>query len=390
MNRILAQSRKELAQFWRDRLTVALAFVLPLLTLLIFGFAIRLETDAIPLAIQDFERSPLSRAYIERLLATNQFEIAPLPRSPGPDRPNPAIAAIDQGRAKATVVIPPNFSRQLLSQPSVAVQVLVDGTDVNNARVIANGIRATTNFFLQVGALPPVNPLPRGNEASNPPSPAQGQVDPQIRIWFNPGRQESLYIVPGAFAVILWIYPSLLAALAMVREKEQGTLVQVYASSLRATELLLGKGLAYFLVGLAETLFIVVLSGFLFRLRLAGDPTPLLVSIPLYLATSVLFGLLIGVRTTTQNAAVQAVATIGFLSALLLSGFIYPVSNIPFPLSLIPNILPARYFMLVTRDAFVRGTGWPGVWFVPLVLALLGFLLFQATWRGLRPMQLSD
>ena len=176
----------------------------------------------------------------------------------------------------------------------------------------------------------------------------------------------------------------------MAREKEQGTIIQVYASSLSATELLLGKGLAYLLVGLGEAILIIGISFILFDLRFAVEPTPLLVGTPIFIGSAVMFGLLIGVRTGSQNAAVQAVALIGFLTALLLSGFIYPLSNIPFPLSWISNIIPTRYYIVVIRDAFVRGTGWSGVWVWILIMTGLGLLLFIAARRLLRRMQLPD
>lgn len=368
MRRIWSQCVKELAQFGRDRLTVALAFLLPLMTLLIFGFAIRLEAKNIPLVIQDLDRSPLSRAYTERLFATNQFVQTDWGGG------DPARTALDRGIAKAALVIPPDFSRRIKAGKVATVQVLVDGTDSNNARVIRNSVRATTNFFLSSSGL----------------QSGAARVVARTRLWFNPGRKESLYIVPGVFAVILAIFPPLLAAIAMVREKEQGTIVQVYASSLSAVELLAGKGLAYFLIALGEAAFVIVLGAILFGLWFAGDPTPFLVGTPIFLATSVLFGLFIGTRASTQSAAVQGVATSGFLTALLLSGFIYPLSNIPFPLSLLSNVIPARYYIELARDAFARGTGWPGVWSVPLVLALLGLVFFGAAWQGLRRMQVSE
>jgi ABC-2 type transport system permease protein len=368
MDRIIAQAKKELAQFLRDRLTVALALVLPLLTLLIFGFAIRLEADDIPIVIQDFDNTALSRSYIERLFATNQFE----PTQWSGD--DPVEDAIKPGLARAAVIIPPDFSSQIKAGKPVDVQVLVDGTDVNNARVIRNSIQATTQFFLRTNNLLPENSL----------------IEPQTRIWFNPGREEALYIVPGTCALILWIYPSLLSSLAMVRETEQNTIVQVYASSLTARELLLGKGLAYLAVGLGITAAIFLLSAIVFGLRLAGDPTPLLVGTLAYVMGAVMFGLFVGTRASNQIAAVQAVATIGFLTALLLSGFIYPLSNIPFPLSLISNVVPARYYIPVIRDAFVRGGGWPGVWIHVGMLIVLGLVIFNGARRNIQAMQLPD
>ena len=371
MQRIWNQCVKELVQFKRDRLTVALAFALPLITLLLFGFAVRLELKNIPLAIQDFDQSPLSRAYVERLFATNQFKPAPL--GCGNNVTQPA-QAIDCGAAKAAIIIPPEFSRRIKAGKSSPVQVLVDGTDGNNARVIQNSIRASTNFFLKSSGL----------------QTTAERVVAHIRLWFNPGRKESLYIVPGVFALVLWLFPSLISAVAMVREKEQGTIIQAYASSMSATELLLGKGLAYLLIGLAEAVAILIPGSLIFNLRFAGDPTPLLIGTPIYMSTTVLFGLFVGSRASNQSAAVQGTATIGFLTAYLLSGFIYPISNIPFPLSLISFIVPARYYIDLTRDAFVRGTGWSGVWYAPLVLTLLSLLLFKMASRGLRRMQLPE
>ena len=367
MNKVWSQCLKELAQFRRDYLTVALALVLPLGMLLVYGYGIRLETKNIPLSDRDFDRSPFSRSYIERLYATAQF--VPTPQV---NASNTGI--IDRGIAKAVVVIPPDFSRQIRSERAVDVQVLVDGTDVNNARVIQSSIRATTNFFLQ----------------SNNLQSSTQKVTASIRLWFNPGRKEALYLVPGIYGVVFWVFPSMLTAIAMVREKEQGTIVQVYASHLSATEWLLGKGLAYLFVALAEVLVTIGVSMVLFGLRLQVEPVPLMVGTLTFLAASVAFGLLIGTTSENQSGAVQGTAVIGFLSALLFSGFIYRLENIPFPLSLLANLIPARYYIVLTRDAFVRGAGWAGVWYVPLIIALIGWVFFRIAARNLRSMQLPD
>ena len=370
MKRVLSQCVKELNQFRRDRLTVALAFLLPLAVLLIYGYAIRLEAKNIPLSVQDFDNSFLSRTYVERLFATNQFVPIPLD-SGGPE------VTIDRGAAKATVVIPPDFARSIKSHQAVTVQALVDGADVNNARIIQNSLRATTQFFLRSSNLAPA-------------SVQAAPIHARVRLWFNPGRQESLYIVPGIFGVILWVFPSILAGIAMVREKEEGTIVQVYASDLSATEWLLGKALAYLIVGLGEAVVVMTVAIVLFGLRFRGDPTTLLVGTVIYLGASVSFGLLVGARASNQTSAVQGTAIAGFLTALLLSGFIYRIENIPFPLSFISNIIPARYYIEITRDAFVRGTGWVGVWYAPLAIALIGGFFFRIACRILNQMQFSD
>ena len=369
MKRVLSQCLKELNQFRRDRLTVALAFLLPLAVLLIYGYAIRLEAQNIPLSILDFDNSYLSRTYVERLFATNQFVPTRL------DSGGPAVA-IDRGAAKATVVIPPDFARKIKSHQSVTVQALVDGADVNNARIIQNSLRATTQFFLSSSGLTPAS--------------ATAPIHPRVRLWFNPGRQESLYIVPGIFGVILWVFPSILTGIAMVREKEEGTIVQVYAADLSAAEWLLGKALAYLIVGLGEALVVMTVAIGLFGLRFRGDPSTLLAGTVIYVGASVSFGLLVGARVNNQTSAVQGTAIAGFLTALLLSGFIYRIENIPFPLSFISNIIPARYYIEITRDVFVRGSGWVGIWYAPLVIALIGGCFFLIACRILKRMQFSD
>jgi len=368
MKPILAQCVKELVQFRRDRLTLALAFVLPLITLLIFGFAIRLESKDIPLIVVDFNRTNLSSSYIERLYATNRF--VPTQWAGG----NPARDAIDRGIAKAAVIIPNEFSRDIKAGRSTTVQVLIDATDINNARLIRNNIESVTNFYMQEQGLVP----------------SHSSITPQIRLWFNPGSLESLYILPGAYGMVLWVFPSLLTAIAMVREKEKGTIVQIYASGISAADLLLGKGLAYLLISVSEAIVVMGLGSLIFQVTLVGDPTTLLLGTLVFLTDSLLFGLMIGVRSSDQNSAVQGVYLLGFVTALLLSGFIYPLNNIPFPLSLISNVIPAHYYIDISRDAFVRGTGWGGVWFNVVILILLGLVFFDVSRRALSRMQLPN
>jgi ABC-2 type transport system permease protein len=375
MKRVWSQYWKELNQFRRDRLTVALAFVLPLAVLLIYGYAIRLEAKNIPLSVQDFDNSFLSRTYVERLFATNQFIPTPMAGSE-------ATTALDRGTAKATVIIPPGFERDIKAGKPVTVQALVDGTDVNNATVIQNSLRATTRFFLRSSDLVP--------DAGDGSGPGASPINARVRLWFNPGRREALYIVPGIFGVILWVFPSMLAAIALVREKEHGTIVQVYASDLSSTEWLLGKELAYLTVGLGEAIVVMTVALLLFGLRVRGDPTTLIIGLVVYLAAAVAFGLFVGARAGNQTGAVQGTAIVGFLTALLLSGFIYRIENIPFPLSLLSNVIPARYFIEITRDVFVRGTGWLGVWYAPIAIGLIGAFFFRMATRLLVRMQFSD
>jgi ABC-2 type transport system permease protein len=238
--------------------------------------------------------------------------------------------------------------------------------------VIANTVRAATGFFLRQ----------EGLSTSEPP------IVAQMRLWFNPGRQESLFLVPGAYALILWVYPSLFAALSMTREKEQGTVLQAYALGISAMEWLLGKGLAYLIVGISQTFFLMSVGSLIFGIRLQGSPLPLGIGTLLYLSDSVFFGLFFGVSSETQGEATQKILGVGYLTSLLLSGFIYPLNNLPPPLSWLSFLIPARYYMELTRNAFGRGTGWLGVWTIFFFLSLLGMILLAGCWRKSSRMQI--
>ncbi len=372
MNTVFVQATKEWQEFQRDRLSLALAFLLPLLSLLLFGYGIRLESKTIPIVINDLDNTSVSREFAQRLMATNIFVPAPIPVLMSPTE------AIDRGLAKAALVIPAEFAAQIFRAKLSPVQVLVDGTDIANTQIVSNTIQAASLYFS--GQI---------KKAIKPADRVQ-MVTPQLRLWFNPGREETLFIVPGAFGVILWMFPSLLTAVAASREKEQGTAIRVYAANPSPLGFLTGKALIYLAVALCMAIIVMIAGLLLFGIAPAGDLTPLLVSTPLYLFASVLFGLFLGTYASSQTVAVQATSTIGFFPCLLLSGFVYPINNIPFPLSLFSLMVPARYFIELTRDSFVRGTGWSAVWYVPLILLGFSAFLLLGSWLGVRRMQVKD
>lgn len=367
MKKVLAQAKKEIKQFVRDKLTVALAFLLPLLSLMLFGFGVRLEIKNIYLVVQNFDKGTLSADLVDRIYNNDQFDAHPWTGD------HPMESAMDRGIAKAAVIIPPEFSRELSAGHQAHIEVFVDATDVNNARVIKNSIIGTTNAFVQANRL----------NTGTPP------IETDIRLWFNPGRKESLYVVPGALGVCLWIYPSLLAALAMVREKESGTILQVYASSITAVEFIGGKILVYLIVGVLEAAFLIIIAMICFDIGFVGDPTPYILGCLLFILSSVSFGTMIGTRTNTQSAAVQAVATGGFTTALLLSGYLYPIRNIIFPLSYVTVMVPTRWFVQLSRDSFVRGASWIYDWYLPLILAAGALFFFNIARKNLSKMQLK-
>jgi ABC-2 type transport system permease protein len=390
MTRIVAQARKDLTQIVRDRLALALALLLPLGLIALLGTAISLTVTDMPIVIQDLDQTPLSRRYADAFRSSLTFRVVALPPAAPPE------TALVAGRARAAVIIPERFEREIRRGRLAEAQLLVDATDPNTA-LLARGAAAqiTRAFARQLRArehpdapeADPAGPPAAASITARAAGAAAPGVQTATRLWFNPGREPRKFYGPGMFVLALSIFPPLLAALAMSREGEQKTIVQAYISGISAHEFLLGKILAGMVIGLAEWLMALGLLFTLFGLRVAGDPTPLLAASVLFLFCVVSFGTLVGAAIPNQAAAIQAVGLGGFLLAFLLSGLIFPVENIPAGLRWISNLVQARYFIVVVRDAFLQGGGWPAVWWAVAAIGAIGVAFYGLAWLTMRRMQ---
>jgi drug efflux transport system permease protein len=367
MRRILAQVRKELHQIRRDRLALALTLVLPLALVALMGTSVSLTVTDIPIIIQDLDQTPLSRQYADAFRTSLMFRVVALPPAMAPE------AMLDTGLVRAAVVIPEHFAREIRRGRPAEAQLLVDATDGNTARLARGGAAQVTHAFARQVAPHRVRPV----------------IQTATRLWFNPGRESRKFYGPGFMVLALSIFPPVLAALAIPREAEQQTILQVYASSLSAHEYLLGKILAGMIAGLTQCLLSVGLLFTLFGLRFAGDPTPLAVGSVLFVFCVVAFGSLVGAAIPNGAAAVQAVALGGFLLSFLLSGLIFPIENIPDGLRWISSLVQARYYIVIVRDAFLQGGGWPAVWWAVLAIGAIGLAFYALTWRTMRRMQVK-
>jgi ABC-2 type transport system permease protein len=367
VNRVLAQVRKELTQLYRDRLTLALALILPVLLLLLLSSATSLSVKNIPVAVQDFDKTPMSRQYIEAVAGSLSFKVSALPRNISPER------ALDENLARAALVIPPNFQRDVSRGEKTELQWLIDGTDANTANVMRGKAAAITQSF----------------STTVRPARSQAAIEPQIRYWFNPGREDLKYFGPGVLAFGMTMFPTLLATLALAREGDLKTILQVYVSSITALEYLAGKVIAYVLVAWAEWITGMLILVFGFGLNLKGDPTPLLITTFFYLLCTTCMGTMLGAAIPNQAAAIQAAQLSGFLTAFLLSGYLFPLENIPQPLRFLSNFVPMRYYLEAIRDAFLRGGGWAAVWQAPVALALLSGFFFWRAWTATKDMQVK-
>jgi ABC-2 type transport system permease protein len=368
MKRILTQAAKEWKQFRRDRMTLALSLVLPIVMLLLFGLALSMDPDNMRLAVDDLDNTPASRAYLESYMATNDFLPVATPAASSLEE------ILDRGGARIGLRIPPHFERDLRRGAPVAVQVLLDGTDANTATALRNTAQAINQAFL------------RRMLQSQAPQPL---IEVRARFWYNPGLSDRRFFGSGALGLVLILFPALLSALAASREHEYRTVIQAYASTLSAPQWILGKAIPYIAIGLVELVICFTIGIFLFGYSFPGDPTPFLVGSVLYIVAAVFYGMAVGNVMQAQAAAIQAVQLGAFLISMLLSGYLVPISNAPIELRWISHILPATYYIEITRDSLLRGGGWDAVGMSVLVLAVMAVVFFGLNLRRMHRMQFS-
>ena len=366
MRRVLAQAQKELIQLVRDWRTLGLALVLPLALLTLMSTAISFTATHLPIVVQDLDDSPASRQLIDAFRASLTFHIVYWP----PDRQ--PQAALTANAARGVVIIPEHFGRDMARGVDSPVQLLVDASDANTAKLISGYAGEIVNAYNQ-----------RVAGASQP-----QLVRAAIRLWYNPGRSSKKFFGPGVFVLGLSMFPPLLAALAMAKESEQKTILQVYVSSVSSHEFLLGKIFAFMVVAGAECVLMLGLLLTYFGLSFAGDPTPFLVATVLYAFCVASFGTMVGAAIPSQVAAIQAVSFGGFLLVFLLSGLMFPIENIPVGIRWISNFIWGKYYIEIVRDALLEGAGWPATWFKVLIIGVIGAVFYTLAWRRMRRMQL--
>lgn len=335
--------------------------------LILLGNAISLSVTDMPMVVQDLDDSPASRELIDAFRSSLTLRVVPWPTNKQP------VEALTTNTARAVLIIPTHFERNLERGPDAPVQIIVDASDANTARLVAGYSNQIIAAHNRTTAAPAIQP----------------PVQAAIRLWYNPGRSSKRFYGPGIFVLALSIFPPLLAALAMAKEEDQKTILQVYVSNIPAAEFLFGKVLAFMTVALAETAVMLVLLFTYFDLRFVGDPTPFLVATVLYAFCVASFGTMVGAAISNQVAAMQAVALGGFLFVFLLGGLLFPVENIPASLRWLSNFVWGRYYIEIVRDAFLQGGGWPAVWFKTLIIAVIGSVFFLLAWLSKRRMQLK-
>jgi ABC-2 type transport system permease protein len=372
MKALFGLLRKEVYHILRDRRTLVVIVALPVLQVIIFGYAIRTDVDHVRLAIVDPAPDSVTLAMRARFGAAGVFEtVAVVPR----------IEQLEElfrrGTAQGAVVFEAGFAERLARGLPAGLLIIADATEPNTGSIVAAYANAVVQGYEQEGEAAPRTPhlaplQPRGPV----------RIVPSIRMRFNPTRESSNLFVPGLMAFVLTIISSLMTAISLTREKETGTMEALLVSPLRPWQIILGKVAPYLVVGFASVVGVILEARLVFHVPLRGSLPLLLAEGLLFILVSLSLGILISARTSSQRVAMLGALVGTMLPTMLLSGFIFPLESMPWPLRAISVVVPARWFVLVARSIMLKGVGLSYLWRPSLALLAMAVLLLAASTRA--------
>ena len=365
---------KEFRQIFRDWQTLAVLLLFPAFLMILFGYALSFDVKHIPLAVLDNDRTERSRNFAGSFLHSEYFDLRPaVPDERAIDK------ILDTGRAGVVLVIPPGFDRQLARGRAAVVQVDIDGSNSRSASIALGYVAAICQDFsqhIQTAAL-----VRAGMHSVALP------VDYRPRVWYNPELKSAKFLIPGIIVQILLIMTVISTALSIVREKERGTMEQLTVSPLRPLEVIFGKTVPYLALSLVGAGVVLFVGRALFGVAVKGNWILLFLSLLVFLVCGLAMGLLISTIANSQRAAYQLSALLTMLPSILLSGFIFPIRNMPIVIQIVSYIIPARYFLPVLRDIILKGVGlsvfWPQMLFLTVFAVVV---LILSTFRLRRQM----
>ncbi len=342
--RVWAMSRKEFIHILRDPRSLGMAIAIPMLLLVLFGYALTLDVDEVPMVVWDQSQSYASREFIARFAGSRYFLLR------GHVRNYPEVEhAIDSREALLAVIIPTDFANRLESLKAAPVQVIVDGSDSNTATIAMGYVDILALAHSQEIVLAQARRI-TGKTFEQP-------IDFRPRVWFNADLESKNYIIPGLIAVIMMVIAALLTSLTVAREWERGTMEQLISTPVKGHELILGKLLPYFAIGMLDVLLAVLMGEFLFHVPLRGNVALLFAMAAIFLAGALSMGMLISIVAKSQLLASQLAMVLTFLPSFLLSGFMYTIGNMPRPIQVLTHVIPARYFVAPLKGIYLKGVG---------------------------------
>jgi ABC-2 type transport system permease protein len=343
MTRMLVMARKEVVQILRDPLSLMIVIIMPAILVVLFGYGVNLDQKHIPLVAWDQDGSQQSQDLLWRFAASEYFTVVGVATSE-----REVARALDEGRARMVVVVPWNFSRQLRQGGPVAVQALADATDDNTANIAfgyTQGVVQGYSSEVQINWM-------RSRGSPVPPA----SVTTETRTWYNEDLESSAFIIPGILALVMSVIGAFLTSLTIAREWERGTMEQLISTPVSAMEIMLGKLLPYFVLGMVDTAITAAIAIYWFRVPFRGSFVTLFASSAMFLIVVLSLGFFISVLAKSQFAASQIALLVTFLPAFLLSGFLFAIEQMPPALQWITRVLPARYYVSVLKKIFLKGT----------------------------------
>jgi ABC-2 type transport system permease protein len=344
LRRTWAMARKEFLHVWRDPRSLAMAVAMPLLLLALFGYALTLDVDRVPVVVWDQSHTPASRQFLSQFSGSRYFTFVTSAQSY-----RELERALDRRAALVGLVIPPNFAEELGAGRPATVQLIVDGSDANTATIAVGYADAVVQTYQQ-------HLLHRTLQRAGWPRPPV-PIELQPRVWFNEALRSRNFLVPGLIAVIMMILAGLLTSQTVAREWERGTMEQLIATPLRGSELVAGKLLPYFGLGMLDVGLAVLMGQVLFGVPLRGSLGLLFTSAAVFLLGTLALGMLISILTRNQLLSNQLAMLVTFVPSFLLSGLMFAIANMPPVLQAITYLVPARYFVTVMRGIYLKGVG---------------------------------
>jgi len=343
LTRLLAVARKEVVQILRDSRSLIIVILMPGVLVLLFGYGVNLDLKGLPVYVLDQDGSQQSQDLLKHFQASEYFYIARVVSD------YPVLTrAIDNGHAKMGIVIPWDFSQRLIDGRPVEIQALVDGSDDNTANVLIGYSEAVVQSY---SAQMQTNWL-RGRGLSIQPA----AMSVETRTWYNEDLESSAFIIPGVLALVMSVIGAFLTSLTIAREWERGTMEQLISTPVTAMEIMLGKLAPYFVLGMFDTITSALIAIYWFQVPFRGSWVTLMVASALFMVVVLSLGFFISVLAKSQFAASQIALLITFLPAFLLSGFLFSIEQMPIVLQWITRILPARYYVSVLKNIFLKGT----------------------------------
>jgi len=369
LRRLTAVARKETLHVLRDWRSLALALAIPLVLILLYGYALTLDLRLVPTVVWDQSKTYASRELLDLFAGSPYFSIRGYR-----DGYAGLQYDLDRGKAMIGLVIPADFATRVDAGKPVAIQVIGDGSDANTSRL-------AMNYAATLGAIHAKNVAAEQKELQG-----RGQLRPAVvmeqRSWYNPDLRSQTVLVPGIIALVMVVVAAMLTSTTIAREWESGTMEQLISTPLTAPELIFGKVVPYFAIGMIDVALAVFIGRWVFDVPIVGNAGLLFALAALFLTGILFFGLLLSIRLKSQVLANQMAIITGFMPTLLLSGFVFAIENMPMPLQILTYIVPARYFIAILRGIYLKGIGLEILWLDAVFLGVYALIMIVAANRA--------